>query len=167
MKIERSLFMAIAPLQPVLKTMAMSERRFLYGLDKTPDDRLSWSPGGEGKTPLDVAGRVTGFVEFFTHMLQNHTMPERPSGPAPSPGSREEAKASITAALQQLRAHIERMTESDLTQSLPTPWGTAVTASEMLGWIGGVMGYWQGQLNYIQTIYGDVDPNMPPGWGHE
>jgi len=30
-----------------------------------------------------------------------------------------------------------------------------------------VTAYWQGQLNYIQTIYGDVDPNMPPGWGQE
>jgi len=32
--------------------------------------------------------------------------------------------------------------------------------------INGVTAYWQGQLNYIQTIYGDVDPNMPPDWGH-
>jgi hypothetical protein len=37
----------------------------------------------------------------------------------------------------------------------------------MLSYLGGVTGYWQGQLNYIQTAYGDMDPNMPPGWGHE
>jgi hypothetical protein len=56
--------MALASLQPLLKGMAMGERRFLYGLEKTPDDRLKWSPGGEGKTPLDVAGRVAGFLGF-------------------------------------------------------------------------------------------------------
>ena len=124
--------MAIASLQSLLKGMEMGQRRFLYGLEKTPDDRLKWSPGGEGKTPLDVTGRVSGFLGFFTHMLQNHTMPERPSGPAPSPGSREEAKASVEAAFRQLRAHIEGMTESDLAQTLPTPWGTTVSIFQAL-----------------------------------
>jgi hypothetical protein len=100
-------------------------------------------------------------------MLKNHAMPERPSGPAPSPGSREEANASVESAFRELRAHIESMTASDLAQTLPTPWGTTTSAGEMLGWISGVTAYWQGQLNYIQTCYGDVDPNMPPGWGHD
>src|SRR5436305_3777938 len=122
--------MALASLQPLLKGMAMGERRFLYGLEKMPDDRLKWSPGGEGKTPLDVAGRVAGFLGFFTHMLKNHAMPERPSGPAPSPNSREEANASVEAAFRELRAHIESMTESDLAQTLTTPWGTTTPAGE-------------------------------------
>ena len=159
--------MANASLQPLLKTLGMSEQRFLYGLDRTPDDRLRWSPGGEAKTPLDVAGRVAGFLGFFSHLLETHTMPERPSAPAPSPGSRDEAKAAVSAAYRRLRTLIEGMSEADLAQALPTPWGTMVPAREMLGWIHGVTSYWQGQLNYIQTIYGDMDPNMPPGWGQE
>jgi hypothetical protein len=157
--------MSIAALQPLVKSTKMAESRFLYGLDRTPDDRLGWSPGGEAKTPLDVAGRLAGFLGFFNHLLQNHTMPERPAGPLPSPGSREEAKAAIEGAFERLRAILENMTETDLSRPLPTPWGTSIPALEMLGWINGVTGYWQGQLNYIQTIYGDVDPNTPPGWG--
>jgi hypothetical protein len=159
--------MALTQLQPLLKGMEMGERRFLFGLEKTSDDRLKWSPGGEGKTPLDVAGRLSGFLGFFTHMLQNGGMPERPAGPAPSPGSRQEATSGIEAAFRQLRTQIEGMSESDLAQSLPTPWGSTITAGEMLGWVPGVTSYWQGQLNYIQTCYGDMDPNMPPGWGHD
>jgi hypothetical protein len=145
----------------------MAQSRFLYGLERTPDDRLAWSPGGEGKTPLAVAGRLAGFLGFLTHMLQHHTMPERPDAPAPAPGSREEAKAAVAAAFAQLRTILEGMTEADLAAPLPTPWGTTVPAREMIGWINGVTSYWQWQLNYIQTIYGDVDPNMPPGWGQE
>src|SRR5260370_14518029 len=80
-KRERSLRMPNAQLQPLLKSLGMAQSRFLYGLDRTPDDRLAWSPGGEGKTPLAVAGRVAGFLRFFTHMLQHHTMPERPYSP--------------------------------------------------------------------------------------
>jgi hypothetical protein len=159
--------MAMESLQPLLKAMGMSERRFLYGLDRTPDDRLKWSQGGEAKTPLDVAGRVVGFLGFFSHLLESQTLPERPSSPPPSPGNREEAKAAVGAAYARLRALIERLTEADLDKAVPTPWGTTMPAREMLRAINGVTGYWQGQLNYIQTIYGDMDPNMPPGWGHE
>jgi hypothetical protein len=32
--------MSLAPTQPVLKTIAMSRSRFLYGLDRVPDDHL-------------------------------------------------------------------------------------------------------------------------------
>src|SRR5258707_812661 len=141
--------MPIATLQPLLKGVGMAENRFLYGLDRTADDRLSWSPGGEAKTPLAVAGRLAGFLEFFTYMLQHHTMPERPTTLPPPPGSRNEAKAAVEAAFGQLRTILEGMTEADLATPLPTPWGTTIPAREMIGWINGVTSYWQGQLNYI------------------
>jgi DinB family protein len=159
--------MAVSQLQSLLKGMEMSERRFLYGLDRTPDDRLNWSPGGEAKTPLGVAGRLTGFLSFFSHLLETGAMPERPDSLPPPPENREAAKSAVAAAFRRLATLIEGMSEEDLARPLPTPWGTAVPAREMLGWINGVTSYWQGQLNYIQTIYGDVDPNMPPGWGQE
>src|SRR5438093_11688466 len=101
--------MAIAPLQPLLKTIGMTQSRFLFGLERTPDDRLSWSPGEMAGTPLQIAGKLAGFLGFFTHMLQEHTMPERPSAPPPPPGSREEAKAAVEAAYGRLRTAIEAL----------------------------------------------------------
>src|SRR5205807_1503100 len=83
--------MAVSQLQPLLKGIGMARLRFLYGLDRTPDDRLNWSPGGEGKTPLAVAGRLSGFLGFFSHLLETGAMPERPAGPPPSPENREAA----------------------------------------------------------------------------
>jgi hypothetical protein len=59
------------------------------------------------------------------------------------------------------------MTEADLAAPPPTPLGTTIPAWEMLDRINGVTVYRQGRLNYIQPIYGDMDPNMPPGWGQE
>ena len=159
--------MAVSQLQPLLKGMGMAERRFLYGLDRTPDDRLNWSPGGEAKTPLAVAGRLTGFLGFFSHLLETGAMPERPASLPPPPENREAAKSAVEAAFRRLETLLTGMREGDLARPLPTPWGTMIPALEMLWWINGITGYWQGQLNYIQTIYGDVDPNMPPGWGQE
>src|SRR6266851_2593163 len=130
--------MAVSQLQPLLKGMGMAERRFLYGLDRTPDDRLNWSPGGEAKTPLAVAGRLSGFLGFFSHLLETGAMPERPSSLPPPPENREAAKAGIAAAYRRLGMLIEGMSEGDLARPLPTPWGTTVPAQEMLGWISGV-----------------------------
>jgi hypothetical protein len=159
--------MASNQVQPVLTSLRMSRNRFLYGLDRTADDRLGWSPGGEAKTPLGVAGRLTLFLGFFSHLLETGSMPERPSGPPPVPENRAAAKSALEAAFRRLESQIEGLREADLTRPLPTPWGTQVPALEMLSYLGGVTGYWQGQLNYIQTAYGDTDPNMPPNWGQE
>lgn len=159
--------MANNQLQPLLKAMGMGRNRFLHGLDKTPDDRINWSPSPDAKTPLGVAGRLSAFLEFFSHLLETGAMPERPSSPPPPPANREAAKGAVEAAFRRLGALIERMSEGDLARQVPTPFGTMISAREALGWVPGVISYWQGQLNYIQTIYGDLDPNMPPDWGHE
>src|SRR5579885_1020303 len=106
--------MANASLQPLLKTLGMSERRFLFGLDRTPDDRLRWSPGGEAKTPLAVAGRLAAFLGFFSHLLETGSMPERPTCPPPSPESREAAKSAVEAAFRRLEAQLNGLREEEL-----------------------------------------------------
>jgi DinB family protein len=157
--------MAIASLQPLLKTVGQAQSRFLYGLEKTPDERLNWSPSETASTPLQIAGKLAGFLGVMAHMFQERTMPERPPTPPPPPGSREEAKAAITAASGRLQSAIERLSEPDLSQTVTMPWGTTVAIGELIWSVTGVIGYWQGQLNYLQTAYGDMDPNMPPDWG--
>lgn len=159
--------MALTQLQPLLKNAGMARERFLYGLDQTPDDRLAWSPGGEAKTPLAVAGRLTLFLQFFAHLLETGAMPERPASLPPAPESRSAAKAALEQAFSRLEGLIEGLREGDLTRPMPTPWRTSIPALEMLWSLPTVLGYWQGQLNYIQTAYGDTNPNIPPTWGHE
>jgi hypothetical protein len=158
--------MAIATLQPLLKTVSMSRSRFLYGLDRTPDDRLNWSPGGEAKTPLQLAGKTAAFLGFISHVLQNRAMPENRGSQPPPPTGREEAKATLQSAFDQLAAAVESLKEGDLQQSVPMPWGETSIA-EMLWSVNTVIGYHQGQLNYLQLAYGDTDPNIPPEWGHQ
>jgi len=45
-------FQIVPELQPLENWITMSRSRFVYGLDRVPDDRLNWSPGGEARTPL-------------------------------------------------------------------------------------------------------------------
>jgi DinB superfamily len=157
--------MSVPQVQEVLKGLAFGERRFIYGLECVPDDRLNWSPGGAAKTPLQLAGKTADFLGFFSTLLETRKRPDFGGSWPPPPQTRAEANAKLEAAFARLRAVVTALSEVDLSQIVPAPWGEA-TIGQAIGWINGVLSYHQGQLNYVQMAYGDEDPNMPPEWGH-
>jgi hypothetical protein len=158
--------MAIPHVQPLVTNVAMARSRFLYGLDRTPDDRLTWNPGEAALTPLALAGKTARFVGVMTHYFQHHTMPERPASPPPPPQSRDEAKDLLDGSFGRLLEALDRLTEGDLQQTVTMPWQQTMALGDVLWLIPGIIAYHQGQLNYLQLAYGDKDPNIPPDWGH-
>jgi hypothetical protein len=156
--------MAVTQLEPIVKYVAMAKERFVYGLDKVPDDRLNWSPGGAAKSPLGLADKVSGFLFFISQMIGTGAMPDRNAPQPAASATREEAKARVEQAFDKLHSVLSGLTESDLSRTFPAPWGEQVSVLEMAAHLPSVGGYFQGQLNYAQLAYGDEDPNMPPSW---
>jgi hypothetical protein len=146
----------------VLKGLVLFQRRFLYGLDQTPDERLNWSPGEAEKTPLQVAGSLARFLIFIAYTLAHRELPREGDYPPP-PGTRDAAKAAIDSGCAALRRAVEGLEPADLTAKPPAPWGED-TLEEILWLINGTILYHQGQVNYIQLCYGDKDPHIPPDW---
>jgi hypothetical protein len=161
--------MPIEPVKPILKGLAMGRNRFLHGLDVTPDDRLNWRPGGEAPTPLQLAGKLAGFLTFISEWVQTGEIhdPSKRSPPPPPPATRQEAKDRLGTAFDRMRTVCQAVTEADLARVLPTPWRQPTPLGEILPGIPGIVSYFQGQLNYLQLAYGDTNPNMPPNWGQE
>jgi hypothetical protein len=149
------------------KFIALSRTRYLYGLDRTADDRLDWSPGGAALTPLQLADKTAAFTRIIAHLFEHHVFPERPATPPPPPESREAAKAAVEAGFAQLQSVVADLSPADLETLVPSPLGKMLPLAEMLWWLPAVLGYMQGQLNYVQTGYGDTDANVPPDWGAE
>lgn len=146
------------------RVLEMSRQRFLHGLDCVPDDRLSWSPGESSHTPLQLAGRLAGFLDHRTRLLTSPPgAPVTRSAPA-IPSSREEARSRVGEAFGRLASAVEGLSEGDLDSPVMAPWGAEVPAGVMLLTVLNVVGYFQGQLNYCQLSYGDTDPNIPPDW---
>jgi hypothetical protein len=156
--------MAVTQVKALVKALTMGRDRFVYGLEKTPDDRLAWSPGSEARTPLQLAGTVAGFIGFMTHITREGTMPERTGEQPPAPETREAAQAAVAGSLNAAIAAVESLSEADLLKQVPVPWGGTIPCGEFIRFLPSVLNYFQGQLNYLQTIYGDKDPNMPPSW---
>jgi hypothetical protein len=158
--------MADPQITSFLKGLAMARNRFLYGLDKVPDDRLNWTPGGSAKSALQLAGRLTGFMSMFAGAIKTGEF-ARPTGEAPpAPETRDAAKAAVEGAFARVREGVSGLSGADLERDLTAPWGP-MKLRDLLGGVQSVGGYAQGQLNYLQLCYGDEDPNMPPNWGQE
>src|SRR5881628_2546069 len=124
--------MPLSQLQPLLKTIAMGRSRFLYGLENTPDDRLNWSPGGEARTPLQLAGRLAFFAGHLAHLIEHRAAPDMQGGPPPPPQTREEAKKAVEGAFDRLRSVIAGLSEADLEQKVPVPYGEAAPVGHMI-----------------------------------
>lgn len=148
----------------ILKGLVTGQRRFLYGLDKTPEERLNWSPGEAEKSPLQVAGSLAQFLSFIADTLAHRDLSRWEGGFPPPPETRDAAKEAIDSGCAAVRQAVEGLEPADLTGKPPAPWGED-TLEEVLGVIHGTIMYHQGQLNYIQLCYGDQDPNIPPDWG--
>jgi hypothetical protein len=153
--------------EQLAKFVGMSRRRFLHGLEAVPEDRLNWSLFDGGRSVLQFADYVAGFLSLATLLIEEGAMPkERPAPPPPST-SREEAVARLTGAYDRLQATVRAIDENKLSATMIPPWRTEMTVAEMLWFLSSALGYFQGQLNLYQMGYGDTNPNIPPGWGSE
>ena len=159
--------MAAAATEGLLSLLVMSHNRFTYGLEQVPEDRLNWSPGGSAKTPLQLAGSVAGFLTFVAAMVADGRMPERSGDPPAAPETRPEARRRLDAAFANLQQAVANQTDESLARTVTAPWRAEIPVRDFLWMVASVVGYWQGQLNYLQLAYGDTNANIPPDWGQE
>ncbi|MGV3724558.1 MAG: hypothetical protein ACO1SX_26990 [Actinomycetota bacterium] len=150
-------------LADVAKSVEMARERLIYGLEQTPDEQLNQSVTETAKSPLRIAAFAVRFVGFMGPMLAAGTLPDR-NAEWPEPKTREEAIQMVDTAFRSLEATIVGLTEEDLQRPMMVPWRAVVPTSTMVVFGVGALGYIQGQLNYAQTVYGDMEPNIPPQW---
>src|SRR4051794_39441298 len=116
--------MANPLLKDLVTNLEMARDRFVYGLDKVPDDRLQWTAGGASRNALALAGRQAGFLGFVAQAIRGGAMPERPAGGfPPPPDNREVAKAAVQGAFGALIEAVRGLSDEDLKKELAAPWG--------------------------------------------
>lgn len=151
------------PTSYVANIVRMARSRFLYGLDQVPEEQLTVAPGG-AHSPLIVADRFSAFLERLRiGLTQGISIPLKDLLPPPAT-SRAEAKARVEAGFEAVLAVLDSLTDADLERPYTAPWGKTLPTGQMLIFLAGTLGYFQGQLNYVQLTYGDADPNIPPEW---
>ena len=130
-----------------------------------PEDKLQWRPLDNGRTVLDLLGDAAQVPGMVVKMLESRGE-FKPSREAFQQMAQERADWTREDALQHLTQNTERlivlmraMSDEQLEQPLHLPMGGGITMP-LGGWI--MMTYRtfcsrMGQINYIQTLYGDFE----------
>ncbi|MFI5386825.1 MAG: DinB family protein [Fimbriimonadales bacterium] len=141
--------------------------RLAHCLATTPDDKINWSPSPTARTPIEVVVHAAMGTAGIHGMLQGKPFPF--SGPdaidAVSRSSEKEYKTreQVLGYLDQTSSDyldwLDGLTAEQLASTWDAPFGTFPMTSAITFPADHLRNH-AGQIDYIQTIYGDRDWHM-------
>jgi hypothetical protein len=147
--------------ESLVGTLSWLREQYVKDLSYLSDEQIAACPMGKARTPLNFTAEVGGFND----MVAKYVMGEQPSMPSPeerkafadSIDTRDKAVALVQRGTDALIAAVKGADESGLAKKITTPWGEETTALEFANMAAGNMMYHCGQINYIQSLYGDAE----------
>ena len=145
------------------KGITMSRDFYLKDLDALPEDKLGVSPGGQARTPYDFTWEVVVVNNRVASQLKGEDPGAWPfpDGWAVAPDdvkSKETIKAKLSESVDNVLAAMDAKSEEELTNKF-TPEGQEqeTTFANMCNLVAYHTGYHGAQLNYIQSMLGDME----------
>ena len=133
-------------------------------LDATPADRFAWSPLEQGRTIQHQLAECCLANRKWTTILRTRSYANFPEEEAEAEFKRAADTAYLKARLQEttteLAEAILSVPDEDLDKKIETAWGPYSLARCCMHACWNMM-YHEGQINYVQTLYGDKDEHDP------
>ena len=156
------------------QTVRMAEA-LAHFVQTTQQDRLDWQPVGEGgaatRSALDQVSecihtnRVVAAVlrgdAVTAADLQGSSLSGHVLGNEFVDGA--DAQQQLMASAEELAAAIRGMSDEDLERIYPHP-RASMRGQNIILICYRNMAYHAGQINFIQTLYGDQEFHLPPNW---
>jgi hypothetical protein len=139
--------------------MARVRDFYLKDLEYIPEDKFDVSPMGAAKTAKEMTLECVGLNKILVKMIDGqtaaHPTPEERKAWYAMFRTPDAVKVEFKASMNNLIAKVEKLEDADLDRIVTAPWGQPLPLGAML-----LMGvshttYHDGQLNYIQALYGD------------
>lgn len=131
-----------------------------------PTDKLSWKPLDEGRSVLDQAQEMAQCPVWAHTLVADQPMPEMGPDAQVKMKAERESWTTIDACQAECNARLAKLFELyrgvkdeqlEKTKWLPFDGGRDFTWKEMMDYPNWNFIYHQGQINYVQTLYGDKD----------
>jgi len=129
-----------------------------------PADKLAWKPLDQGRSVLDQLQESAQSPLFFGQMLKPDWNPESAQEGGEQGAEERKGWTTIDACEQAAKRNCEafyeairQIPDSDLEREVPTPWGMTPNVAEVALFQHWNATYHYGQINYIQTLYGDFE----------
>lgn len=156
---------AYDPKTAMIERLRMTGETYVADLSFIPADKLGLSPMGAARPPLEFTAECAGFNLFVAALADGETPARRTDEERAafeaSVNSFETAKQVLMGSVDKLISALERLDEEGIHRAVQTPWGQETTILGMSGMAATHMSYHDGQINYIQALYGDADNH----WG--
>ncbi len=136
-------------------------KQYVSDLTAIPDDKIGVSPMGAARSPLHFSAECSGFNGMLVSALKGEAiqMPDE-DGKAAFYASIDTKAKAISAIETSTSAVIDALgTVSDeaLQTEIPMYWGGSMPLYQFAHLAISHMAYHDGQLNYIQSLFGDTD----------
>ena len=133
--------------------------QYIKDMSFIPDDKLGVVPMGCARPVLEFTAEVIGFNMFVAMALRGEPMPnmsdEDKAAFYSSVDSRAKAEKMLTDGVSEIITAFEKLSETELMEEVTLYWGAVETKFNIANMAAGHMGYHDGQLNYIQSLFGD------------
>jgi len=133
----------------------------IRALAATPDDKANWKPESAGRSILEITIECAGVNSFMARCITSGVAPaiNREDGEklAKELTNLSKAADALKSSIDALTLAVSSLPNEKLDSSITLPFlgGITTTLEEMLGRPYWHMSYHLGQINYIQTLYGD------------
>ena len=134
--------------------------RFDATFAAVPEDRAAWKPAPSAKSALDIAGHCTGSNRAIARVLRGEADGGEPGGLVFT--SLTEARNAVRSSAEEVIAALERVDEARFSTSPTTPFGPMAMVEWMV-FSGPHLAEHAGQIDYLQTLWGDEEDHFPDG----
>lgn len=143
----------------VIDRIKSTAEMYIKDLGFIPKDKLAVSPMGKARPALEFTAECAGF-NFFVAALALGAPKGVPSDDErkafyASIDTLEKATTTLQASVDQLTSALSGVSEEALFEPATAPWGEETTLYRLADITATHMAYHDGQLNYIQALYGD------------
>lgn len=152
------------PIAAAAAEMEQVRDQFLRALDRTPDDRLHWTPSPTARTPLRLVAHSAYALGFIKTMLDGTPYPASTMADADenfmemdgNVQTREEAETLFREKCDAMASYLRSLSLDELDRMVDLPFKLGQAPLHAMLGVGAM--HTRGhltQLEYIQTIYGD------------
>ncbi len=158
----------MTPQETAARMTQKAARDLVLALNATPAERLNWQPEGIARSIFEQLTECIGANYKWSRILSegSYRNPTEAEWDADTSGvTLENLGARLVESADALAATLRGLDDAFVATEAPLPWNDAVTRS----WAEACFhAYWnmiyhEGQIGYIQTLYGDTEEHADSG----
>jgi len=121
-----------------------------------PEDRLRWQPLDNGRCVLDLLADCVHCHWRVEKILRQRNFDDLPAAPDWESSDLATLQGLLKSSIEAWAEVVLAIPDADLDSEFDAPWGKLVVGDGLFHCYWNMV-YHEGQINYIQTLYGDRD----------